>query len=129
MRGAMRCRCGRSGVGFIGETWFSKPCTASTQACSPLAVPKLLEIRRTLTRGARPGGAASRIPVEQLAAPRPPPLNRTPRRLLSLPYLMNIHEYQARELFENFGVATSKGHVALTADEALAVAKGLGSSQ
>ena len=39
---------------------------------------------------------------------------------------MNIHEYQARELFEKFGVATSKGHVALTADEAAAIAKGLG---
>jgi succinyl-CoA synthetase beta subunit len=42
---------------------------------------------------------------------------------------MNIHEYQARELFEKFGVATSKGHVALTADEAFAIAKGLGTAQ
>ena len=31
---------------------------------------------------------------------------------------MNIHEYQARELFEKFGVATSKGRVATTPDEA-----------
>ena len=31
---------------------------------------------------------------------------------------MNIHEYQARELFEKFGVATSKGRVAVTAEEA-----------
>jgi succinyl-CoA synthetase beta subunit len=42
---------------------------------------------------------------------------------------MNIHEYQARELFEKFGVATSKGHVAFTADEALAIARGLGAAQ
>lgn len=33
---------------------------------------------------------------------------------------MNIHEYQARELFEKFGVATSKGKVAGTVEEALA---------
>ena len=31
---------------------------------------------------------------------------------------MNIHEYQARELFEKFGVATSRGAVASTPDEA-----------
>lgn len=42
---------------------------------------------------------------------------------------MNIHEYQARELFEKFGVATSKGHVAFTVEEAYAVAKGLGTDQ
>src|SRR3954470_4153489 len=38
---------------------------------------------------------------------------------------MNIHEYQARDLFESFGVATSKGRVANTADEAAAVAEGI----
>lgn len=38
---------------------------------------------------------------------------------------MNIHEYQARELFEAFGVATSKGRVATTPDEAAAVAESL----
>jgi succinyl-CoA synthetase beta subunit len=31
---------------------------------------------------------------------------------------MNIHEYQARELFEQFGDATSKGRVAFTPEEA-----------
>ena len=36
---------------------------------------------------------------------------------------MNIHEYQARELFEKFGVATSGGRVAFTPDEAAEVAK------
>ena len=39
---------------------------------------------------------------------------------------MNIHEYQARELFEKFGVATSKGQMAETPDEAFAAAKALG---
>ena len=39
---------------------------------------------------------------------------------------MNIHEYQARELFEAFGVATSKGKVASTPQEAAAVAEALG---
>ena len=38
---------------------------------------------------------------------------------------MNIHEYQARELFEKFGVATSQGRVASTADEALGIACGI----
>ena len=40
---------------------------------------------------------------------------------------MNIHEYQARELFEKFGVATSRGRVAFTPEEAVAVAASLGS--
>jgi succinyl-CoA synthetase beta subunit len=38
---------------------------------------------------------------------------------------MNIHEYQARELFEKFGVATSKGVVVSKAEEALAAAREL----
>jgi succinyl-CoA synthetase beta subunit len=38
---------------------------------------------------------------------------------------MNIHEYQARELFEKFGVATSQGRVASTAAEALEIARGI----
>jgi succinyl-CoA synthetase beta subunit len=42
---------------------------------------------------------------------------------------MNIHEYQARELFEKFGVATTKGAVASTPDEAAAVAEKLGTKE
>jgi succinyl-CoA synthetase beta subunit len=42
---------------------------------------------------------------------------------------MNIHEYQARELFEQFGVATSKGRVALTPEDALAAARALGTNK
>jgi succinyl-CoA synthetase beta subunit len=42
---------------------------------------------------------------------------------------MNIHEYQARELFEKFGVATTRGGVASTADEAAAVAEKLGTKE
>ena len=42
---------------------------------------------------------------------------------------MNIHEYQARELFEQFGVATSKGRVATTPEEAMAAARGLGTDK
>jgi succinyl-CoA synthetase beta subunit len=38
---------------------------------------------------------------------------------------MNIHEYQARELFEKFGVATSSGRVASTKDEAAEIARGI----
>lgn len=38
---------------------------------------------------------------------------------------MNIHEYQAKELFEQFGVASPKGAVANTAEEAAAVATSL----
>jgi succinyl-CoA synthetase beta subunit len=36
---------------------------------------------------------------------------------------MNIHEYQAKELFEKFGVATPQGKVAATAEEAGAAAR------
>src|SRR5438046_9575900 len=36
---------------------------------------------------------------------------------------MNIHEYQAEELLEEFGVATTRGQVASTADEAAAIAR------
>jgi len=36
---------------------------------------------------------------------------------------MNIHEYQAKELLRKFGVATLKGRVAFTADEAVSAAK------
>lgn len=39
---------------------------------------------------------------------------------------MNIHEYQAKELFEKFGVATPKGRVAATAEEAGIAARELG---
>ncbi|MEY2600372.1 MAG: ADP-forming succinate--CoA ligase subunit beta [Verrucomicrobiota bacterium] len=42
---------------------------------------------------------------------------------------MNIHEYQARELFEKFGVASSKGRVASSPEEAEQVASSLGTSQ
>ena len=39
---------------------------------------------------------------------------------------MNIHEYQAKELFQKYGVATSPGKVAHTAEEAAAVAREIG---
>ncbi len=42
---------------------------------------------------------------------------------------MNIHEYQARELFQKYGVAAPAGKVASTADEAEAIARGLGAKE
>jgi succinyl-CoA synthetase beta subunit len=39
---------------------------------------------------------------------------------------MNIHEYQAKELFEKFGVPSPRGKVAETADEARAIAVEIG---
>ena len=39
---------------------------------------------------------------------------------------MNIHEYQAKELFQKYGVATAPGKVAHTAEEAEAVAREIG---
>lgn len=42
---------------------------------------------------------------------------------------MNIHEYQAKQLFERFGVATPKGIVAATAQEAAQIARDMGVSQ
>jgi succinyl-CoA synthetase beta subunit len=41
---------------------------------------------------------------------------------------MNIHEYQAKELFTKFGVATPQGKVASTAEEAGKIAEELGGS-
>jgi len=41
---------------------------------------------------------------------------------------MNIHEYQAKELFEKFGVPSPKGRVAGTAEEAKAAAAEIGSN-
>ena len=40
---------------------------------------------------------------------------------------MNIHEYQARELFDKFGVPTSRSRVAATAQEAESIAASFGS--
>lgn len=42
---------------------------------------------------------------------------------------MNIHEYQAKQLFELFGVATSKGAVATTVEEAKKIASSLASKE
>jgi succinyl-CoA synthetase beta subunit len=39
---------------------------------------------------------------------------------------MNIHEYQAKQLLEKFGVATTRGRVASTPEEAEAVAREIG---
>ena len=41
---------------------------------------------------------------------------------------MNIHEYQAKELFQKYGVATSPGKVAHTPEEAEAAAREIGGS-
>lgn len=42
---------------------------------------------------------------------------------------MNIHEYQAKQLFERFGVATPKGIAAATAQETAQTARNMGLSQ
>ena len=42
---------------------------------------------------------------------------------------MNIHEYQAKQLFERFGVATPKGIAPATAQEAAQTARNMGLSQ
>ena len=41
---------------------------------------------------------------------------------------MNIHEYQAKELFDKFNVPSPKGKVASSAEEAKAAAEALGGS-
>jgi len=48
---------------------------------------------------------------------------------LSAFHTMNIHEYQARELFGKFGVATQPGRVASTAEEAEKITTELGTKQ
>ncbi|MGZ5660827.1 MAG: ATP-grasp domain-containing protein, partial [Usitatibacter sp.] len=39
---------------------------------------------------------------------------------------MNIHEYQGKEIFRKYGVATPRGFPAFSVDEAVAAAKKLG---
>jgi len=41
---------------------------------------------------------------------------------------MNIHEYQAKELLEKFGVATTRGRVASTPDQAERIAREIGNT-
>lgn len=41
---------------------------------------------------------------------------------------MNIHEYQAKQLFKKYNVPTPRGHIALTPDEAVKAAQELGGS-
>jgi len=42
---------------------------------------------------------------------------------------MNIHEYQAKQLFDEFRIPTPKGRVAFTAEEAAGIARDLGDNQ
>ncbi len=42
---------------------------------------------------------------------------------------MNFHEYQAKELFEQYGIPVPRGELATTADEAVAAAEKVGGSQ
>ena len=42
---------------------------------------------------------------------------------------MNIHEYQAKELLEKFGAATTRGKVAATPDEADEIAREIGAGE
>ena len=42
---------------------------------------------------------------------------------------MNIHEYQAKELLEKFGAATTRGKVASTPEEAEKVAREIGATE
>ncbi|MGH8231542.1 MAG: ATP-grasp domain-containing protein, partial [Steroidobacteraceae bacterium] len=39
---------------------------------------------------------------------------------------MNLHEYQAKKILADYGVAVPNGRVAATADEAVAAAQALG---
>src|ERR1700688_2429734 len=50
-------------------------------------------------------------------------------RLLGPPFEMNIHEYQAKQIFERFNVATPKGAPAETPEEAKKIASALNASE
>ncbi|HVC30883.1 MAG TPA: ATP-grasp domain-containing protein, partial [Steroidobacteraceae bacterium] len=39
---------------------------------------------------------------------------------------MNLHEYQAKEIFRNYGIPVPAGRVAASADEAVTAANALG---
>src|SRR5437763_17096927 len=76
--------------------------------------------RAVCSRGRSSSGVESRNEPEFLRA------CHTFRAALEISSPMNIHEYQGRELFEKFGVATPPGKSAESWDEAEAVAKSLG---
>ncbi len=42
---------------------------------------------------------------------------------------MNLHEYQAKSLFKEYGLPVSDGHAVDTADEAVAAAKKIGGNR
>lgn len=48
------------------------------------------------------------------------------KKITSLTVIMNIHEYQAKEILSGFGVAVPSGKVASTVDEAVSAAKSVG---
>ena len=41
---------------------------------------------------------------------------------------MNLHEYQAKDIFRSYGIAVPAGRVAASADEAVAAAEAIGGS-
>ena len=67
--------------------------------------------------------ATEKAPTRALTKSRAP-LSCAPLAIIATA-LMNIHEYQAKELFDNYGVATPAGSVAESVDEVIEVAKGL----
>ena len=42
---------------------------------------------------------------------------------------MNIHEYQSKELFKDYGIKTLKGKIAFSSEEAVGIAKSLESDK
>ena len=42
---------------------------------------------------------------------------------------MNIHEYQSKELFKDYGIKTLKGKIAFSSEEAVGIAKSLDSDK
>src|SRR5690606_22878785 len=78
-----------------------------------------------LYRGRRPGLAGAR--GRCFGAGRPE--RREWRALCPLPTTdphMNFHEYQAKQLFADYGIAVPAGRVAHTAEEAVDAAKAIG---
>ena len=75
--------------------------------------------------------ASRRVTSRLTVIPAPPYVSSAlrPGALREIPFDMNIHEYQAKQLFERFNVATPKGAPAETPEEAEKIATALNGTE
>src|SRR5690625_1285162 len=82
--------------------------------------------------------AKQQCPLSNASFAVPKKRARSPRQDINSPFStttstgfpsMNFHEYQAKELFEQFGIPVPRGQLATTAEEAVDAARQIGGSE